>query len=147
MLKLINDRLPEAPMGRYYLNTSILLDYYENRGPRGDVAKIFLEKAVKEDALFGYSDLTFAELKNVGYSQSQANEILQMAKSGNSRRLHINKEQLKEAGKIAKQKNIPRKDALHAILCRDNEFVLISADRHFELLKDVAETKKPEELI
>ena len=97
--------------------------------------------------IFGYSDLTLGELKNVGYSQSQISDILKVMRTGNSKRLHIHREQLKEANRIARKRKVPRKDALHAILCRDNEFVLISADRHFELLKDIAETKKPEELI
>lgn len=134
-------------MARYYLDTSILLDYYEKRGHRGELARIFLEKAVKEDSVFGYSDLTFTELKNVGYSHNQINDILEVIRPGNSRRLHIHKEQLKEANIISRKRRVPRKDTLHAILCRDSEFMLISADRHFELLKDIAECKKPEELI
>ncbi len=40
-------------MNRYYLNNSILLDYYEKRGLRGEVAKKFLEKIVKDNALIG----------------------------------------------------------------------------------------------
>ncbi len=39
------------------------------------------------------------------------------------------------------------KDALHAVLSRDNGAVLITRDAHFELLSFMVEVKKPENLI
>lgn len=134
-------------MSRYYLNNSVLLDYYEKRGSRGVMAKKFLTKAIKENALIGYSDLTLIELRNVGYGKFEISNILKTAKAKKTRRLHISRGQLEEATRVAKQRGVPRKDVLHAILCRDNEFQLISNDRHFELLKDITECKRPENFI
>ncbi|MBI2142910.1 hypothetical protein HYU20_01030 [Candidatus Woesearchaeota archaeon] len=92
-------------------------------------------------------DLTLKELKNLGYSKSEISEILSLATPKNSRRIHINVRQIQEAVRISNVRKVPRKDALHAILCRDNDFILIARDRHFELLKEITEAKKPEEVI
>ena len=48
---------------------------------------------------------------------------------------------------IAKQRNIPRKDVLHAIIARDNDLQLIATDHHFDKLKDITKTKKPVDFI
>ncbi len=134
-------------MARYYPDTSIWLDYYEKRGENGVAAANLLAKLVKESKIIGFSDLIVMELKNLGYGNEEISRILNSATAKNSKRLHITKEQLKEARKISKTRNIPRKDALHAILCRDNDFQLIARDRHFEQLKDVAAAKVPEDII
>lgn len=134
-------------MARFYPDTSIWLDYYEKRGANGIAAANFLAKLIQENHLIGFSDLTTMELKNLGYSKVEISRILKVATAKNSKRLHITKEQIDEARKISETRNIPRKDALHAILCRDNDFQLIGRDKHFQQLKDIAETKAPEEVI
>jgi predicted nucleic acid-binding protein len=55
--------------------------------------------------------------------------------------------QKKEAKTIAKQRNIPEGDALHAVLARDSDAILITRDRHFLLLIDICLSRKPEELL
>ena len=42
---------------------------------------------------------------------------------------------------------MPRKDALHAIIARDNNLQLIATDPHFEKLKDITTAKKPQDFI
>lgn len=134
-------------MERYYLDTSIWLDYYEKRGRNGEAALKLIDKTVEENGIIGYSDLNLLELKGLGYSPMQINEIFRAAKPKNSMILHITSGQIEEAKRIAKARKVPRKDALHAILCRDYDFQLIARDMHFEKLKDVAYAKKPEEII
>ena len=73
--------------------------------------------------------------------------LLEIAKPNNLRRVHIYKEQIDEASKLAKQRNVPKADALHAILARDNNAQLISRDWDFEKLKDISRVKLPEDFI
>ena len=87
------------------------------------------------------------EFKNLGYSKNEIDAILRIAKPKNLIHIHIFPENLCEARKLARQRNVPNKDALHAILARDNNLQLISRDRHFEKLKDITEIKLPEGFI
>lgn len=130
-----------------YFDTSMWLDIHEKRGYNGEIAKKLMEKIIKENYIIAYSDLTITELKQLNYSQNEVNQILSVAKPDNLRRIHIYKEQVKEATNLARQRDIPKKDAVHAILCRDNFLQLISRDEHFEKLKDITHAKKPEEFI
>ncbi len=130
---------------RFYLDTSIWLDFFEKRGLNGELALKLIAKIIKEDLIIGYSDLNIKELRNLGYSQDEINEIFSMVKKS-LRRIYVYKEDKEEAKKIASQKNISRGDALHAILARNNEFQLVSRDIHFEKLRDITIAKKPEEI-
>jgi len=42
---------------------------------------------------------------------------------------------------------VPAGDALHAIVARDNDLILVTRDRHFRKLEDISKHYKPEELI
>ena len=55
--------------------------------------------------------------------------------------------QREEAKKIAKERDVPAGDALHAIVARDNDLILVTRDRHFRKLEDISKHYKPEELI
>ena len=131
----------------FYLDTSIWLDLYEKRGKNGEFALQLILKIIEEDLKIAYSDLNVKEFKNLGYSKNQTDEILHIAKPDNLKHIHIYSEQLEEARKLARQRAVPNKDALHAILARDNGLQLISRDYHFEKLKDITEAKLPEDFI
>ncbi len=55
--------------------------------------------------------------------------------------------QAREARSIAKSRNVSFADALYAIIARDNNAIVVTRDAHFLLLTDIAEPRKPEELI
>lgn len=131
----------------FYFDTSIWLDLYENRGRNGILAFKLFAKIIENNFKIAYSDLNVKELKNLNYSAEEINQILSIAKPDNIKHLHIYKYQLEEAKKLALQRNIPRKDALHAVIARDNEVQLIATDIHFEKLKDIIVTNKPEDFI
>ena len=59
----------------------------------------------------------------------------------------VTEKQIKYAIKICKERNVAFGDAIHAILARDNGAIVITRDRHFLELQDLAECRKPEELI
>lgn len=134
-------------MAIYYFDTSIWLDYYEKRGKNGEHAFNLILKIIEEDSIIIYSDLHIRELKGLSYNAEQINDILRIVKSNNLRRVHIDREQDKEAAQLCHQKQVPKGDVLHAILARDNNAIMVSRDQHFERLKHIIEIKKPEELL
>jgi len=132
---------------QFYLDANIWLDIFEKRGYNGEVAKKLLEKIITENDMIFYSDLIIVELKKVGYSKTEIHQILNIAKPDHLKRIHIYKEQIDEARRIAKMQDVPKADALHAILARDNQLQLISRDRDFQKLKHITNTKFPEDFI
>lgn len=131
----------------FYFDTSIWIDIYDERGHNGEVAKMLMEKIILEDSIVLYSDVTTVELKKLGFSDYEINQMLSIAKPDNIKRVHPTKNQIEEATRLAKLRDVPIRDALHAILARDYEAQLVSRDRDFEKLKDVTKAKKPEDLI
>ncbi|MFH1849986.1 MAG: PIN domain-containing protein [archaeon] len=59
----------------------------------------------------------------------------------------VSKKQSDEAKRLSAERGVPPGDALHAILARDNACILITQDKHFCKLVDVAGSYKPEDLI
>ena len=55
-------------------------------------------------------------------------------------------EQIKEAATLSEEKKVPFGDAVHAILARDNNAIMVTRDHHFSKLKECIIVKKPEEL-
>lgn len=132
---------------RYYFDTSIWIDIYDQRGYNGKVAKQLMKKIILASEIIIYSDVVIIELKRLGFSEHEINQIIGIARPDHSRRVHSTKSQLEEAIKLAKQRNVPLRDALQAILARDHGAQLVSRDWDFEQLKDITTTRKPEELI
>ena len=131
----------------FYLDTSIWIDFYEKRNKNGELALKLILKIIEEGVKIAYSDLNIKEFKNLGYTKNEIDAILRIAKPDNIHHIHIYGAQLEEARKLARQRNVPNKDVLHAILARDNDLQLVSRDHHFEKLKDVADVKLPEDFI
>ncbi len=131
----------------FYFDTSIWLDFYEKRGKNGELALRLIIKIIDEDLKIAYSDLNIKEFKFLGYTKESVNSILSVVKPDNIKHIHIYREELEEAKRLARQRKVPKKDALHAILCRDNNLHLISRDKHFEILKDIVIVKKPGDFI
>jgi len=129
----------------FYFDTSIWIDFYEKRNNNGELALKFILKIIEEDLKIAYSDLNIKEFKNLGYAKNEIDSIFRIAKPKNLIHIHIFPENLEEARKLARQRNVPNKDVLHAILARDNNLQLISRDHHFEKLKDITEVKLPED--
>lgn len=133
---------------RYYLDTSIWLDLFEERdepgNPKARIAEKLLSNCIEEGILVLYSDNTLVELSRLGYSNPDElfkpfERILLFVES--------TKGIINRSIEIARLRNVPRRDVLHAFLARDNRAILVSRDKHFELLKDITKKKSPEELI
>lgn len=135
---------------RYYFDTSIWLDFFEYRDepnlPKGKWAHELLNKVVKEDNKILYSDLNLIELGMAGYSVFEIEEmfrplrlILIMVES--------TEKQQGKARDLSAKRDVPKGDALHALIARDNKAILVTRDKHFQKLLDITIPKKPEELI
>lgn len=131
----------------YYFDTSIWIDIYEKRGSNGEVAKRLMEKIILDDDHVLYSDAIIIELRKLGFSGYEIGQMVGIARPDHLQRAHTTRNQIEEAKSVAKQRDVPLRDALHAILARDHEAQLVSRDRDFEKLKDISRAKNPEELL
>jgi len=135
---------------KYYIDTSIGIDLLDNRKgyngePLRDYAlKLFASIKVNGRILI-ISDLLIRELEAY-YSLEEINGmILPLQKI--IEKIIATKKQRVEARKIAEERNLPPGDCLHAIIARDEDLILVTRDKDFRLLRDIAEHYKPEELI
>lgn len=131
----------------FYFDTSIWIDIYDKRGYNGEVAAQLLENIILEDDVIFYSDVVFIEFKRVGFSDYEINQVLSIAKPDHLQRINSTKVQMEEAKRLAAQRQVPLRDALHAVLARDHEAQLVSRDGHFQRLKDITIAQVPENLI
>lgn len=135
---------------RYYVDTQIWRDYYENRKdrfrPLGEWALRFFHLSVEQRDIIFYSDIVIDELKKQ-YDMAQIKNIFRIIPSDLLQKLSITPEQFHEALRLRAEREVPLGDAFHAVVARDNNALVISRDGHFLLLGDIAPHKKPEELI
>jgi len=134
---------------KYYLDTSIWIDYYEDRKyrfrPLGEWAHRLLSMIEydKDDLLI--SDVLEEELER-RFSKEKVDALLNTYRM-RIKRIESSEKQLNEAKILAKKRGVPKEDALHAIIARDKKALLIARDHHFENLFDITISNKPEDLI
>ena len=125
---------------RFYLDTAIWLDLFENRDepnlPKGKWSSELISKIVKNDDIIIYSDNNIFELIVVGYSQY---ELEKMFKSLRPILLFVEstEKQIGLAKDLSFKRNVPKRDALHALIARDNKAILVTFDKHFQMLLDI----------
>ena len=132
-------------MIKYYLDTSILLDYYEKRENNDYIALKLIEKIILNNDTIIYSDIHIKELKKI-YSKEELLCLIREIKT-NKIFVHVSRWQRIEARKISQTKDVPFLDILHAIIARDNESILVSNDKDFIFLKNITLIKTPRELL
>ena len=126
-------------------------DHYENRhgyGGRplgGYATALFIKLFSRKDEVL-FSEFVVKELLKK-YDRNSVNNmfgILSMASI--LKRVEIREKDTFEARNISYRRNLPVNDVLHAILARNNNAILVSQDKHFQLLKDIANVKRPDEI-
>ena len=133
-------------MQDYYFDTSIWLDFFEDRGKNGQETLKLIKKIIKNNFIIYYSEANIKELKHLGYSFDDIVRLFAPIKKV-IRKIHIYEEEIEMAKRIAWKRDVPQRDALHAILAKNNELQLITRDKHFEKLKDITIARKPEEIV
>ena len=134
---------------KYYVDTAIWRDIHENRKDKsknlGELAFESLKKIRTNKEKVIYSDFVVEELSRA-YDKQTIDKLFKGV-SELLEKVEINEKQLKEAADLSKKLNIPLGDAVHGILARDNNAIIVTRDRHFRKLKDKIDVKKPEDLI
>lgn len=138
-------------MQKYYVDTNIWRDYYENRKdnikPLGEFAFKFFKKCKNKNSILLYSDLTLKEL-NAHYSKERVGILIQTVSSFcEIKKVDIEEKQAEEARSLVTKFKIHYSDILHGILARDNNAFLVTRDKHFNQLKDFVRVVNPEEII
>lgn len=138
-------------MRRFYIDTAIWRDYFEDRRdgirPLGEFAFQFLKKCTETGAEIIVSDTVVSELE-IRFSKEQVKEIFSSF-AGIIRNVAANSAQVSEAREewLKRKKQLPFKDVLHAIIARDNNSVLVTRDKHFfGLLASIVQVEKPEDI-
>ena len=135
---------------KFYIDTSIWMDLYEDRKghnnePLGDFALKLLSMIKANNHKLIITDLLIRELE-MNYSLPEINGMMKPFENL-IEKIISTKKQRDEARKLSQERNLPPGDVLHAILARDNKLILITRDKHFNQLKDISLYKKPENLI
>jgi predicted nucleic acid-binding protein len=135
---------------KYYLDTSIWLDLFEDRDepnlPKGEWAQKLLEKITKIDATVVYSDIILFELGVAGYAHHELTEKFKPLKSI-LLFVEATEKRIGKAKDLSLKRSIPQGDALHALIARDNKAILVTLDKHFQELLDITKPKRPRDLI
>ena len=134
----------------YIIDTSIWVDLYEDRKgynnePLGDYAFKLLVKIKANEKVIVLTDFLIKELETL-YSVTEINGMFNPFEKI-IKKIIATEKQREEAKKISKERGVPAGDALHAIVARDNDLILVTRDRHFRKLEDISKHYKPEELI
>ena len=134
---------------KYYIDTAIWRDLHENRKDKfknlGELVFESLKKIRTNKEKIIYSDFVVEELSHA-YDRQTINKLFNGVSEA-LEKVEINEQQLKEAADLSKKLNIPFGDAVHGVLARDNNSIMVTRDRHFRKLKDKITIKKPEDLI
>jgi len=137
-------------MLKYYLDTSIWLDFFENRDepnlPKGRWAYELLDKITKTSSKIIISDLVIYELGNIGYSSYEINTMFKPIRDILIF-VDTKEKQTKRAKDLSAKRKIPKADALHALIARDNKAILITLDKHFQKLQDIIKPKRSQAII
>ena len=134
---------------KYYLDTSVWMDFYENRkDPSKDIGEIAFKLLCK--LLASKTNIIvsiFLQKELEAYYRIEEIRGMTMLFGKLMIKVELSEEQIKEAKNIAEERKLPKGDVIHAILARDNDAILVSRDRHFQELKDICEIVKPENII
>lgn len=135
---------------KYYLDTSIWLDFFENRNepnlPKGDRAHKLLGKVTENNDKVIYSDIVILELGVAGYKSNEIEKLFERIKPILIF-VESTEKQVRKARDLSLKRKVPKGDALHALIARDNKATLVTLDNHFKKLLDIAEIKRPQGLI
>lgn len=135
---------------KYYFDTSIWLDFFENRDepnmPKGEWVNKLLNKIINDNDKIVYSNNNMFELIQAGYTIFDIKNMLKPLKPIIVF-VEATEKQVRKARDLSLKREIPKRDALHALIARDNKSKLITLDHHFKKILDITKPHKPNDLI
>ncbi|MBT4824756.1 PIN domain-containing protein [Candidatus Woesearchaeota archaeon] len=134
---------------KYYIDTCIWRDYYENRTdrfrPLGEWSLFLLNKIIQDFDLIIISDFLLYEL-SLFLSKEEIKKLFEPYKN-NLFKIKSSTRHHTLAKSCAKKYLIPKQDALHFVLALEHNAILVTRDQHFNHVSEIIEVKKPEDLI
>jgi len=136
---------------KYIIDTCIWRDFYENRtgftgNPLGKYASEMFMLIVKKNHKVLFSKCIIWELKK-DHKEEEINNMLGLLAMNNIlARIDITDDEYNEARNLSQKRNLPLVDCLIAVQARNHNAVIISNDKHFDLLSDIAIRIRPNEL-
>lgn len=120
---------------KYYVDTCVWIDFVEGE----KYAEDFFFEAIRKKNIIIFSNLVFKEfVKHAKYSE--INTLIAILKYNNLLEyLAYSNEQNLEAYQICGK--LPHADALHSIISRDNDALLITRDKHFLAFRHICHVK------
>jgi predicted nucleic acid-binding protein len=125
---------------RLYLDTNIWIDIIEKRPGWKAAAKLLLNIMVNGSIVV--SDILLWELRKFSGSQLTA-----LFAPFRCERVTIDVSERQEALRISRERGTSLADSSHAILARNHDCVLVTRDKGFSALSDIAKSYTPEELL
>jgi predicted nucleic acid-binding protein len=137
-------------MNRYYLDTSIWIDIYEDRKgfrnePLGEYGLKLLSYIKSINGKIILTDHTINELSN-HYSMEQIRGMFKLVEDMIEKHM-ISDSQKIEAASLVLSRGVHSGDVLHAVAARNARAILVTRDKHFRDLKDISEPYAPEDLL
>ena len=115
----------------YYIDACIWIDFIEGR------TDDFLIKCIQEEHSVIISNFLLNEIFRYELPMSIRMIISILESKGLLRKINASNVQDQEAARISKNRNVPFGDALHAVLARDNDAIVVTRDKHFLMLRDI----------
>ncbi|MFH1316309.1 MAG: PIN domain-containing protein [Candidatus Woesearchaeota archaeon] len=135
---------------KYYLDTSIWIDFFENRNepnnPKEDNAERLINHIIKKDHKLIISDMIIEELHIIGYPFSEIKELFDPFKKIIIY-IESNSKQIGKSKDLSLKRDIPKGDTIHALIARDNQSILITLDKHFTDISDIIKPKRPQDIL
>ncbi len=137
---------------KYYLDTCVWRDFYENRVSRdgrllGICAKKLIKKIIHDNDIILYSDLIEKELLKEYTEQELCDKLDALILLDILHKVHLNELTRIKSRTIKNKYKIPLADAAHAILAKENKALLVTQDKHLLKLKNILKVSKPDDLI
>ena len=136
-------------MVRFYVDTSVWRDYFEDRKdnvrPLGLFAFRFLKKCTEKGFKILFSHFVVEELLTY-YSKERVKLVFENFKE-HLVEVRETDDMRREALVLKEKFSIPLVDAAHALLAKANNAVIVSRDKHFRELEHIVEVRLPEEII
>ncbi len=135
---------------RFYLDTCIWRDYFENREDRlrpiGEWAFALIRQIIENEDLIIYSEIVNEELMQ-DYPAEKIHSLLEIVPHKLLIEVNASSEEVEKSISISRALKIPRNDVLHALIAKNKKAILVTRDAHFSLLQEMVTVKLPEELI
>ena len=138
---------------KLYLDADVWLNFWldEMLGllPASHYAEELLKKALKEKWTIVISEEVKKEIKRAGVSMEDLEEKLFDFRLGSIlEEVEVEERDVEVARKISRERRLHASDAIHAALAIKSKAIFVTRNiKHFKVVEDVLEIRKPEDLL